>query len=683
MNKPQASDQNIKVRTVSFRFLLLAVVLGLILASSISTTWLGARGLGTVIRQLLGRQIETTLDAVTSRVEDLFNPSGRLLQTFEKRIRSGTLPIADPIQVARAFAETLEFEEGIKWIYFGYADGRLAGALVDHGEMILNVSSPGGLWKEWKIDSQGRLEPFSADSIPQSFDARERNWFQLARDQAGIVWTPPYDYVAGQGRGVTVSQAVRSADGTLIGVVGVDLLLQDVTEYLKHLKRDYQGDPLVFSLHGQAMASTEDQKTQPLIGIIREKLASPGAVEEVRRKGGHLVMDFPFEGDTYIAGVRSVAVPGDLDCVSAIVFSRKEAFGALEKTIFHSILAAVVALGVALLAGFLIAGRIATPLKNLAASVARIGRFDLGPDPMPRSHVREIRALSDSIDIMRSGLQSFSRYVPVDIVRNLVRNGGVADLGGERREVTIMFCDLAGFTAYAENTAPEQAVKTLSGFFEDFGNAVDANSGVIDSFLGDGMMVVFNAPERIGDPAASACRAALQGIAAMRNRESRFPVRVGLHVGECLIGNVGTSKRFAYTAIGDSVNLASRLEGINKSYGTQIIASSALKEAAGEAEFLWRYLDRVAVVGRASPLDIYELIGFRTDASGETRRLAESYSAAFEAFLRRDFHGAAKQLSHPFHADDKPSQLLHARIARESSAAPESAWEGINRITEK
>ncbi|MFZ4780213.1 MAG: HAMP domain-containing protein, partial [Terrimicrobiaceae bacterium] len=467
----------LKTRTVSFRFLLLAVILGLILASSVSTTWLGARGLGAVIRQLLGRQIETTLDSVTSRVEDLFKPSDRLLQIFEKRIRAGTLPLSDPIKVAGAFAEALEFEGGIKWIYFGYADGRLAGALVDQGQIILTVSSPDTLWQEWKSTSEGKLEPFRSDSMPQSFDARERNWFQLARDQTGIVWTPPYDYVAGQGRGLTVSQAVRSADGTLLGVVGVDILLKDVTEYLKHLKNDYQGDTLVFSLHGQTLASPKDQGSDPIVEIIREKLLAPGAWEQVRRQGGHLVMDFSYQGESYIAGVRSAVVPGNLDCVSAIVFSRKEAFGALEKTIFHSILTAIVALGAALLLGFLIAGRIATPLRGLAASVARIGRFDLGPHPIPHSTIREIRALSDAIEIMRSGLQSFSRYVPVDLVRNLVQSGGVADLGGERRDIAIMFCDLAGFTAYAESTDPEQAVKTLSGFFEDYGSAIDANSG--------------------------------------------------------------------------------------------------------------------------------------------------------------------------------------------------------------
>ncbi|TSA31465.1 MAG: HAMP domain-containing protein [Verrucomicrobiaceae bacterium] len=549
-------------RTVSFRSILLAVILGLILASSISTTWFGANGLGTVIRTLLGRQIETTLDAVTGRVEDLFEPSDRLLHTFSKRVRNGTFSVTDPLNIARNFSETLEFEEGIKGIYFGYADGSLAGAWQDHGQSVLIVSSPnGGPWQEWKQDPEGNLVPFVRDSVPASFDARERIWFQLAKAHDGLAWSPPYEF-AGEGHGLSVSEAVRSADGTLIGVVTVDFLLKDVTDYLESLKQQYKGDTLVFSIRGNILASPKDLDSDPIVEHIREKIEGQDAWQKIRREGGHFVTDFTVNGQAYIAGVRGASVPGDLDCVSAIIFSRSQAFGPLLDIIYHGILTALVALILSLAAGFLLAGRIATPLKSLAAAVARIGRFDLTQNPMPRSTVREIRALSDSIELMRTGLRSFSHYVPVDLVRDLVQGGGVAALGGERRNISIMFCDLAGFTSYAENIAPEKAVEILTGYFEDFGGAIDGNDGVIDKFLGDGMMAIFNAPNRIEAPAAAACRAALQGISAMGSRDGGFTVRVGLHCGECLVGNVGTETRFTYTAIGDCVNLASRLEGM-------------------------------------------------------------------------------------------------------------------------
>ncbi len=667
-------------RSISFRTLLLAAILGLIVASSVSTTWIGVHALGTVIRALLEQQIETTLDAVTGRVEDLFEPSDRLLLSLAKRVRNGSFPTGDPLTVARTLAEALEFEEGINWISFGYPDGGFAGAWAEDGGIVINISRPGRLPQEWRIAPDGGLEPFARATMPTAFDSRERQWFQLAKENGGMVWTPPYEFADGDGPGISVTKAVRADDGTLLGVFSVDFLLRDVTDYLEELKQEFQGDTLVFSIRGHIIASAKDLHANPIIARIREELESKGVWEDLRNNGGHLRMDFPVEGDTYVAGVRRAKVPGDLDCVSAIIFSRNQAFGAQERIIKHGVIAALVALAVSLVVGFLLAGKIAGPLGALAKAVARISHFDLSPHPMPRSDVREIRTLSESIEVLRTGIQSFSHYVPVDLVRDLVKSGGVAELGGEKRQVALLFCDLAGFTAYAETNPPEDAVDTLTSYFEDFGRAIEASGGVIDKFMGDGIMALFNAPARLPNPSSAACEAALNAVAAMKSRGSTFSVRVGLHSGECLVGNVGTSNRFSYTAIGDCVNLASRLESLNKKYGSHILASSTFREAAGDADFVWRWLDRVAVAGRSAPLDIYELLDFRASATGAAIDVAESYTAAFEAFLQRDFEAALQRLA-PWVDHDEPSHLLAERIQK--SRDIDGDWDGVRRYSQK
>jgi len=669
-------------RGVSFRVLLVGVILGLILASTLSTTWLSARGMRAVILTLRDRQIETTLDAVTSRVEDLFEPSDRLLFGLSKRIRSGSLPASDPLGMAKSLAEALEFEEGINWISFGYADGRFAGAWAHDGGLILSLSDPGTEHpQEWRMNAEGTLLPYKRTDAPAFFDPRERIWFQLAKDREGLTWTPPYDFADG-GAGISVALAVRSEGGALIGVLSVDFLLKDVTDYLEKLKDEFQGDTLVFSIRGHVIASAKDLSENPLTGQIRQKLESEGVWDDLKKSGQHLVMEFPGEGDTFTAGVRRAGVPGDLDCVSAIIFSRNQTFGAMQKNITHGVIAALVALAVSLGAGFFLAGRIATPLRSLAAAVTRIGRFDLSRHEIRDSGVREIRTLSESLELLRSGLQSFSHYVPVDLVRDLVHSGGVAELGGEKREAVILFCDLAGFTAYAETNAPEEAVDTLTGYFEDFGRAIEESGGVIDKFMGDGIMALFNAPERIPSPAEAACRAALGGIRSMEDRKSAFSVRIGLHCGECLVGNVGTATRFSYTAIGDCVNLASRLEGLNKTYGTRIIASGAVREAAGDSEFLWRPLDRVAVAGRAGPLDVHELVAARAEATPRQLEIVSQYAEALEAFLRQDMEAALRGLS-LIGDEDEPARRLASRARACLEGGGQEGWDGITRHSKK
>ena len=153
-------------------------------------------------------------------------------------------------------------------------------------------------------------------------------------------------------------------------------------------------------------------------------------------------------------------------------------------------------------------------------------------------------------------------------------------------------------------------------------------------------------------------------------------VRVGLHTCEALVGNVGTSERFSYTAIGDGVNLCSRLEGLNKIYGTWIIASSSIANAASGAGFLWRLLDRVAVVGREEPLEISELMGFGSEATADQRRISEIYPEALQFYFRREFEKASS-LFQTLSSIDTPSQVILQRIASLQVIPPDAGWNGV------
>lgn len=672
-------------RRISFQTIVVGVILGLIVASTASTTWLAASGFQSVTRSLLDKQIAITLDAVTAQIEALFAPADRLLHTFATQIQTGTLPVENPARLAQEFADALRFERGVAWISFGYPDGRFAGTWIDGGERVINLSTPGGgPPAEWKLDAAGRWTAWKRPDLPASFDARSRLWFQRAIEGKGISWTPPYEF-ASRGRGITASLAVRAADGRLIGVLTVDFFLRDIATYLESLRTKFRGDSLVFSLQGSVIATPRELRSGEAVDFIRHMLSAEDMRTALRGPGGGFHEEVTIGDGRYLVGAQLASVRGDLDCVSIMVFDRREIYGTLDRVIAQSVVAAGVALLVSLVAGFVLASRIADPLRALSSQVVRIGTFDLTSAPVPRSRVREVHQLSDAVERMRAGLKSFSHYVPVDLVRDLVLSGGVAERGGQRREITVLFADLVGFTTFAETCPPELAFAALSQTFDRLGAEIDAQGGVIDKFIGDGVMALFDAPQRIADPEASACRAALRGLASLR--EVRVPggpaldARIGLFRDEVLVGNVGTAARFSYTAIGDGVNIASRLEALNKRYGTHILAGASVREGAGDDEFVWRWLDRVSVAGRQEPLDIHELVGLRSSLEPSVIACASRYERGFRHLLAGGLGAAAECLAAGV-GTDGPSRLLLARIERMRSDPTDGGW-GVTRFETK
>jgi adenylate cyclase len=223
----------------------------------------------------------------------------------------------------------------------------------------------------------------------------------------------------------------------------------------------------------------------------------------------------------------------------------------------------------------------------------------------------------------------FSKYVSVDVANELIE-GGVENLGlgGREREVTVFFSDIAGFTDLSEKLSPENLGKILNTYFEEMSSIILAKRGTIDKFIGDAVMAFWNAPIEQSAHAALACEAAILQRQALENVRAEIrrlgcdagiDMRIGINTGKAVIGNFGCSNRYDYTALGDSVNLASRLESINKQYGTNLIISQSTFDQLPAGKFLTRELDMITVKGKNEPVRIYELLGFND--LGETEKL--------------------------------------------------------------
>ncbi|MGH9360623.1 MAG: CHASE2 domain-containing protein, partial [Thermoanaerobaculia bacterium] len=216
----------------------------------------------------------------------------------------------------------------------------------------------------------------------------------------------------------------------------------------------------------------------------------------------------------------------------------------------------------------------------------------------------------------REVARAFGQYLSPAVIRDLMRRPEGLRLGGEAREITVFFSDLEGFSGFSERMQPEELVAFLNLYLGAMTDVIQARRGVVDKYQGDSVMAFWGAPEPLADDAAQACLAAVEQRQALATLNRRFAaegrpllrMRAGLHRGPAVVGNMGSAQRFAYTAMGDTVNLASRLEGANKFFGSSILLSEAARLAAGEA-VVARRLGRIRVVGKSLPTAVYELWG--------------------------------------------------------------------------
>jgi len=287
----------------------------------------------------------------------------------------------------------------------------------------------------------------------------------------------------------------------------------------------------------------------------------------------------------------------------------------------HRMLLLLTALGLAVsvVGAVLIARSVTRPVRELAEAAHRVGRGDL----MHRVRVErsdELGELATAFNHMTQALTAFQRYVPTDLVRTLIAKG--IESRPERRTATMLYTDIEGFTALAEHRSPEAVVALLNDYFAAVSPPVEREQGIITQYQGDAFLATFNVPADNPDHATSAVRAATAIKAIVEQRVFtggvRLRVRMGIATGVVVAGSVGSAQRLNYTVHGDAVNLAARLEALNKTYGTTILAAQETSDSLTE-RFHLRRLEPVDIRGRDAPLTVYEVIGTGVHANPMTR----------------------------------------------------------------
>lgn len=502
-------------------------------------------------------------------------------------------------------------------------------------------------------------------AVPTTTDYRTTSGYPAAKETRTLAITEPQVNVD-TGYPIVNLRIPILQEGTFIGTAGASITLNVLSQFLaSHRASPHSATIIADPTNGKVIAASDRQKSVRLVDGRLEVARLDNIDDEDARAAYELQRqtkkdNFQFQsrrdGQELSASFARFPVSLGRQWEAIILTPTNDFIGELKKT-NQQIVLIIVALSVAeLLLIYFISRRISQPIENISRDLQAVEGLAFN-QPMSRpSRVREIAQLQAAAALLRNSLQSFCSFVPVDVVRGLIKSGIPLHLGVERRALTILFADLENFSTHAERSTPDALLDQMSVYFEQVSRAISDEEGTVDKFIGDGIMAFWGAPIALSNHVLLACTGALRAARRMErvneswrgDGKATLRIRIGLNCAEVLVGNVGSSDRFSYTAIGDGVNVAARLEGMNKTFGTTICISDSVFNAVAP-EIMARPLRHVQVKGRKQDFMIYELVGLANSVDPELevrhadRRLSEMTWRASKCFEAGDLEGAGRR----------------------------------------
>jgi adenylate cyclase len=497
----------------------------------------------------------------------------------------------------------------------------------------------------------------------------------------------------------TVEKAIEDRAGSFVGVLRVGLLAQVVDDVarLKVNPRDPSDPHRIFLCDSQGRLVTRMSKSDRFVlvdGVLRVEAESVPPPIAVALKSPLLRALGPKDRDRsdvlrvgdepYLATFHWLS--REQDWVVGIVVPEDYYVHQLRVLRDRFLTAYAIVTALILGGGFWVLRAIRRGLGLISDTTAQMRRFDFSPSEGVTAF-NDVQETIDGLERAKTVVRAMEKYVPIDLVRELYATNREPVLGGKLHELSIMFSDIRDFTPLSERLAPDDLARVLGRYFETMTAAVTAAGGTVDKFIGDSIMAFWNAPGARPDHAALACRAALDCLAATRRLYASKDwsglqplfTRFGIHTDTVLVGHFGAPARLSYTALGDGVNLAARLESLCKLYNVAVLVSEAVELRARDG-FVFRLIDTVAVKGKTKAVGVYELLGAVTEEPANLGT-ARTYERAYRAYLQRDFRAALALLESC--EGDGPSEVLAERCRRYLVEPPPPEWDGSFRADHK
>jgi adenylate cyclase len=502
-------------------------------------------------------------------------------------------------------------------------------------------------------------------AVPTTVDYRAISGYPAAKASRALVVADP-EINSDTGYPIININFPVIRNGDFIGRAGASITLDVLTRFLATHRASVHSTTIIADpTDGKIIAASEKQKgvstANGKLEVARlENVADDDVREAHRLRTQTNQDDFLFRSprDGQELSASFARFPGSFGHPwEAIVITPTDDFiGQLKKT-NQQIVAIIVALTTAeLFLIYLLSRRLSQPIENISQELKSVESLSFDHPANRPSKVREIAQLQSAASLLRNSLQSFSSFAPVDLVRGLIKSGIPLALGVEKRKLTILFSDLENFSTHAEQSTPDALLAQMSVYFQEVSHAIANEKGTVDKFIGDGIMAFWGAPVVLPDHVLRACAGALRAARRMERVNAAWRaegkptlrVRIGLNTGDVLVGNVGSTERFSYTVMGDGVNVAARLEGMNKTFGTTICISDIVFDAVS-SEVVARPLRRVQVKGRKQEFMIYELLGMakgndpEIEIRPQDKKLSEMTWVASKSFEKGDFDEAARR----------------------------------------
>lgn len=390
---------------------------------------------------------------------------------------------------------------------------------------------------------------------------------------------------------------------------------------------------------------------------------------------------------TWVSGFAPFyASNGQFEGILGIDISAQHVKDYQAKAVEFIFFATSLIIGLMLIIAMFISRRITRPLALIENDIDRIQHLHLDESVVINTHFREISSMSHTLSNMKKALKSFRKYVPAELVTELIRSKEEAGLHVERKNITLMFTDIENFTVLAESISSADLIEIISGYFGGLSQIVLTNQGVVDKYIGDAVMAFWGAPLPLEDREYYACKAALESLDYLEDFNRHLasmglPIiktRIGIHTGEALVGNIGYDQRLNYTALGDNVNLASRIEGINKFYHTNALISETVYRQVSRQVYA-RKLDCVIAKGKKTGIDVYHLMGLRSSPSDAIEKVCNLYEEGMAAFYQRRFEIALAIFESVLVLlpDDVPSKIQIDLCRTFLETPPEEGWTGL------